>query len=415
MEAIWSHELQISAIGIFCIFIELRLLIIKIKNMEAAKSLRRPSNWQDFETLCKKLWGEIWECPEVKKNGRSGQNQHGVDIYGIPSGEDGYYGIQCKGKDEYTNKQFSEDEIDREINNAKEFQPKLKKLYFATTAVKDSVIEEFIRKKNIENRSKKLFEVHIFSWEDIVELIDENKSTHDWYLSNQKFKLNKSVTVCFQNNASEILLSPRFIKNISRYIEKAKYATMPVNNVFLDMVNKQRKMYEIVATPSEYNIKVNYSYVPFNIVIKNTGDEPIEDYKLFIDFLGNFENMSKTNKEDIGIRHILITKNYSPTTFVNFKTKKCNIIPLKNILVGDDFLNSENIYIKPYCEKSEIILKWKLISKNFKDEGELKMIIEPDIEIKKREIIVQNKQDVKVEEIEVLDCIIKEKSINHEN
>jgi hypothetical protein len=40
--------------------------------MEASKSLRRPTSWQDFETLCKKLWGEIWSCPEIKKNGRSG-------------------------------------------------------------------------------------------------------------------------------------------------------------------------------------------------------------------------------------------------------------------------------------------------------------------------------------------------------
>ena len=27
--------------------------------MQAPKSLLKPQNWQDFETLCKKLWGEI--------------------------------------------------------------------------------------------------------------------------------------------------------------------------------------------------------------------------------------------------------------------------------------------------------------------------------------------------------------------
>ncbi len=35
--------------------------------MEAPQTLRRPSNWQDFESLCKKLWGEIWNCPEIQK------------------------------------------------------------------------------------------------------------------------------------------------------------------------------------------------------------------------------------------------------------------------------------------------------------------------------------------------------------
>jgi len=66
------------------------------------KSIRKPENWQDFENLCKKLWGEIWDCAEIKKNGRSGQNQQGVDVYGIPKFDTEYYGIQCKGKDDYT-------------------------------------------------------------------------------------------------------------------------------------------------------------------------------------------------------------------------------------------------------------------------------------------------------------------------
>ena len=71
--------------------------------MLAPKSLRKPSNWQDFESLCKKLWGEIWNCPEIKKNGRSGQIQLGVDIYGVPAGKSRYCGIQCKAKDEDIN------------------------------------------------------------------------------------------------------------------------------------------------------------------------------------------------------------------------------------------------------------------------------------------------------------------------
>ena len=66
--------------------------------MEAKKHLRKPENWEDFENLCKKLWGEIWDCKEIKKNGRKGQTQDGVDVYGIPKGEVSYYGIQCKGK-----------------------------------------------------------------------------------------------------------------------------------------------------------------------------------------------------------------------------------------------------------------------------------------------------------------------------
>ena len=55
------------------------------------KIIQKPVNWQDFESLAKKLWGEIWATDSIKKNGRMGQTQHGVDVYGIPSGEKDYY------------------------------------------------------------------------------------------------------------------------------------------------------------------------------------------------------------------------------------------------------------------------------------------------------------------------------------
>ncbi|WP_339699267.1 hypothetical protein [uncultured Marixanthomonas sp.] len=58
--------------------------------MKISQSLPPPDNWKDFERLCKKLWGEIWDCPEITMNGRNGQNQSGIDISGIPKGEDSY-------------------------------------------------------------------------------------------------------------------------------------------------------------------------------------------------------------------------------------------------------------------------------------------------------------------------------------
>lgn len=118
--------------------------------MEAPKTLRRPSNWQDFETLCKKLWGEIWNCPEIQKNGRQGQEQSGVDVFGMPFSEKEYYGIQCKGKSEYNHSQFSEAEILEEINKAESFEPKLKKFYLTTTAQNDAKIQAFVRKINVD-------------------------------------------------------------------------------------------------------------------------------------------------------------------------------------------------------------------------------------------------------------------------
>ena len=87
--------------------------------MKSPTQIQPPANWQDFETLCKKLWGEIWGCTDtIKKNGRSGQNQCGVDVYGAPNNGLEYYGIQCKGKDNYTHSQLTIKEIDEEIEKS---------------------------------------------------------------------------------------------------------------------------------------------------------------------------------------------------------------------------------------------------------------------------------------------------------
>jgi hypothetical protein len=195
--------------------------------MEARKQLRKPENWKDFERLCKKLWGEIWDCKEIKMNGRNGQSQHGVDVYGIPIGESTYYGIQCKGKDDYSHKQLTETEINIEIELAKSFRPALAKLYFATTANKDANIEEYIRLKDIENRRDGLFQIHLFSWEDIVDLIDENKETHDWYLNLNKFKVKSDVIISFENDKNDLKSKVPFCEKYTHYNQRIIPASNP--------------------------------------------------------------------------------------------------------------------------------------------------------------------------------------------
>ena len=128
--------------------------------MKGKLQLRKPENWQDFESLCKKLWGEIWGCPStIKKHGRTGQEQHGVDIYALPKGENAYFGIQCKGKDDYANSQLTIKEIDDEISKALTFTPTLKSFYFATSANKDAKIEAYVRQKNLESIAKGGFSI----------------------------------------------------------------------------------------------------------------------------------------------------------------------------------------------------------------------------------------------------------------
>ena len=56
--------------------------------------------------------GEKFGIVKIKK-WKTRTIPNGVDIYGMPKNDNGYYGIQCKEKDEYVHKSFTEKEIER--------------------------------------------------------------------------------------------------------------------------------------------------------------------------------------------------------------------------------------------------------------------------------------------------------------
>jgi hypothetical protein len=126
-----------------------------------------PKHWQDFETLCCDLWREVWNDPNAQKNGRQGQAQHGVDVFG--RSRDRLVGVQCKGKDNYTNQKITEEELRDEVTKARSFRPALAEFTVATTAPRDVAIQTLARELSEQHRTCGLFSVHVWSWDDIVE------------------------------------------------------------------------------------------------------------------------------------------------------------------------------------------------------------------------------------------------------
>lgn len=249
--------------------------------MIAPTQIRKPENWQDFEKLCKKLWGEIWNCPDtIKRNGRLGQSQNGVDIYGIPKGESQYSGIQCKGKDNYTNSSLTEKEIEHEIRKAEGFKPALKRFIFATTANKDVGIEEYVREKGIESRAHGLFEVHLACWEDIVDLLEDNRNTFNWYINNCQYKDNTDVDVTFKGQ-HEMTIFPEYYRTTVKYevadfqerVILPKYP-LPKIGIFNNLNNPYR-----IEQNSMSNSNTQWREIP--IKIENVGATVIEDFKLY--------------------------------------------------------------------------------------------------------------------------------------
>lgn len=133
-----------------------------------------PQKWQDFESLCRDLWAEIWCDPKTKKNGRSGQAQNGVDVYGFLKSEVAWYGVQCKGKVNFLEKKLSEKELKAEVKKALTFEPALKEFTLATTGPRDASLQRLARIITTRHLIKGLFTVEVVFWDDIIELLEKH-------------------------------------------------------------------------------------------------------------------------------------------------------------------------------------------------------------------------------------------------
>lgn len=156
----------------------------------------RPSTWQMFEKLCHLVWWDILQDPGIQLNGRTGQPQCGVDIYGTDENSKKFTCVQCKGKDENLGSTLTEKELRDEVNKAKNFSPMPDVFYLATTAANDAKIQQVARQITIEHRKTGLFEVIVIGWEDLVQRIaTSNRAISEFYphLTAQHLSINSKL------------------------------------------------------------------------------------------------------------------------------------------------------------------------------------------------------------------------------
>ncbi|GAA5003540.1 hypothetical protein GCM10023206_07370 [Acinetobacter puyangensis] len=142
-----------------------------------AVDIMPPAYWQDFEKLTLDICKKRWDDDYAQRNGRSGQKQAGVDVYGCNKTSKEFTGIQCKkrtwtlkpGADSPCNT-LTNKEIDNEYLAVKEFSPKLDRFIIATTGPRDKDLQEHVRKINDTNPSIK---ITIWFWEDYVEYLND--------------------------------------------------------------------------------------------------------------------------------------------------------------------------------------------------------------------------------------------------
>ena len=333
--------------------------------MLAPQSLRKPANWQDLEMLAKMLFGEIWEDPDIQKNGRNGQQQYGVDIIGMPKGVDGYYGIQCKGKDEYTHQPFTTKDVEKAIAQALHFTPPLVKFYLITTANKNAVIEAFARERNLQHKRRGLFGIQLYCWEDLVDLIDQNPRTYSWYVHQKQFATKSSVVLTFDDDTDKTLCRPKFEKS-----EETQKPTVVINGNRIPM-------------PKYMNHCVNHGYCPLRIKVKNTGSVPLFDYNIHLLFNGKI-----TGIRDSNVSGGLLAYSNEMTSPINWLSKNSiKILPQYPTIVPGDVFLSAPFYINVPHQEKKLTIEWALLSRDYNQSGTLQVFFE-HILVKKDENII---------------------------
>lgn len=130
----------------------------------ASTRIPKPKDWQEFERQIEILAQCVLGDPTAKGNGRQGQRQNGVDVFGWRAGKIAV-GFQCK---EHFEKPVTEKELRDEVKKAERFRPNLREFVLVTTAVRDAEIQQIARLMTLERTD---FSVEVWGWEDIEQKV----------------------------------------------------------------------------------------------------------------------------------------------------------------------------------------------------------------------------------------------------
>lgn len=355
------------------------------------KVIRKPVNWQDFEELCKKIWRYEYECNSIKKNGRQGNNQNGVDVSGFSVKLNGYFGIQCKGKDDYAKTTLTKKEMNAEIQKAKLFKPDLKEFIFTTTANKDAKIEEYIRLKDVESRSNGSFSITLYSWEDLVDFIEMHKPVYDWYVNSilhaNQYQIDVKLSIETDSSSGYYVFRPTYTR---QKIINELYMATPVERALFDY-NKSLSPLIHIASPSlGEKTEKDGNHVDLKIEITNDGTGA---------FLNcNFGAEIITDKKIFFIDYSILGNPVSQYSEINKKTKKNTF----NINVGMSKMFNEIIKFPDSIDTTkdlecEFTIHWYFSSEQNSEmyEDDIKCIVKP---------IIEDLPDVIKKVINVSDC-----------
>jgi hypothetical protein len=159
--------------------------------------LAPPKHWQDFELMTLDICRARWRDDYAERNGREGQAQSGVDIFGYNYEAKESTAVQCKkrrtqlyGVDAPSSSLVST-EIDDARASAAAFDRQLDRLIIATTGPRDARLQAHVRTANATG-SRPL--VSLWFWDDYVEFLSASYNLmYRYYANILKFRERYSV------------------------------------------------------------------------------------------------------------------------------------------------------------------------------------------------------------------------------
>lgn len=121
-----------------------------------------PAREADFEELCVELFRNLWGDQTASQRGSRGQLQSGVDIVGR-SRDGKTLAVQCKVRDSRRGRGLTRVDIEEDVKAARQIEPKIDELTFATTAFRSAALQDLCRKL-----SDRELTVTILFWDDIL-------------------------------------------------------------------------------------------------------------------------------------------------------------------------------------------------------------------------------------------------------
>jgi len=248
------------------------------------------------------------------------------------------------------------------------------------------------------------FTFHEYNITDIAGLIEGltfDKVKAIWDLLNFDFyeTENKDSGFDFEVYLNEFskyhILEPTFYRKIKRYALES----------FREVHQSFNRFYKVsYPSPSEdfFTKSHNEAYKTFELILKNTGSNVIEDWRVTFELQEEFRKFNDNKYlSGVGFGVSLIDPHHLrlKRTYCDEEERRIYFIPLNNQPFVQKNKTSFHINIIPFSKEYSIPIKWSLLARDFNKEGKLMLKIKPKFKDEFEYVYVQSELELKEDEI----------------